>query len=97
MTDIVTHITVNGDRKLREMTDAAYQRGLRDGYTSRVKDEVEARKRGTRVTQWSCGLCDDGTIELNLNGNRLDGGQMEEIAATLWHHLSVIRVREATR
>ena len=97
MTDIVTHITVNGDKKLREMTDAAYQRGLRDGYSSRVKDEVEARKRGTRVTQWSCALCDDGTVELNMVGNRLDGGQVEEIAATLWHHLRVIRKREATR
>ena len=83
MTDIVTHITVNGDRKLREMTDAAYQRGLRDGYSSRVKDEVEARNRGVRVTQWSCGLCDDNTVELNMNGNRLDGGQVNEIAATL--------------
>ena len=80
---IVDHITVNGDRKLREMTDAAYQRGLRDGYSSRVKDEVEARKRGTRVTKWSCGLCDDGTVELNMVGNRLDGGQVEEIASTL--------------
>ena len=97
MTDIVIHITVNGDKKLREMTDSAYQRGLRDGYSSRVKDEVEARNRGVRVTQWSCGLCDDGTVELNMNGNRLDGGQVEEIAATLWQHLSVIRIREATR
>ena len=94
MTDIVTHITVNGDRKLREMTDAAYQRGLRDGYSSRVKDEVEARNRGVRVTQWSCGLCDDGTVELNMVGNRLDYDDADQIAATLIYHLDTIRARE---
>ena len=131
--NILEHITVNSDRKLREVSDQAYQRGFnkghregreesthefqkiieeqerfhrkqisetlqqgsREGYSSRMKDEVEARKRGVRVTQWSCGLCDDGTVELNMVGNRLDGGQVEEIAATLWHHLSVIRAREA--
>ena len=95
------HIVDAITKKERAATDAAYRRGfqagMREGYTSRVQDEVAARKRGTRVTQWSCGLCDDGTVELNMNGNRLDGGQVEEIAATLWHHLSVIRVREATR
>ena len=93
--NIIDHITVNGDRKLREMTDAAYQRGLRDGYSSRVKEEVAARWRGTRVTQWSCGLCDDNTVELTLTGNRLDYDDADQIAATLIYHLNVIRAREA--
>ena len=92
--NIIDHITVNGDKKLREMTDAAYQRGLRDGYSSRVKDEVEARNRGVRVTQWSCALCDDGTVELNMNGNRLDYDDADQIAATLIDKLNVIRARE---
>ena len=94
MTDIVTHITVNGDKKLREMTDAAYQRGLRDGYSSRVKDEVEARWRGSRVTAWSCSLCDNNQIELTLTGNRLDYDDADQIAATLIYHLNTIRARE---
>ncbi len=90
----VDHITVNGDRKLREMTDAAYQRGLRDGYSSRVKDEVAARWRGMRVTQWSCALCDNNQIELTLSGNRLDYDDADQIAATLIYHLNTIRARE---
>ena len=86
-------------KKERAATDAAYKRGLqagmREGYSSRVQDEVEARKRGTRVTQWSCGLCDDGTVELNMNGNRLDYDDADQIAATLIYHLNTIRAREA--
>ena len=93
--NIVDHITVNGDRKLREMTDAAYQRGLREGYSSRVQDEVAARWRGSRVTSWSCALCDNNQIELTLSGNRLDYDDADQIAATLIDKLNVIRAREA--
>lgn len=92
--NIIDHITVNGDRKLREMTDAAYQRGLRDGYSSRVKEEVAARWRGSRVTEWSCALCDNNQIELTLTGNRLDYDDADQIAATLIYHLNTIRARE---
>ena len=95
MTDIVTHITVNGDKKLREMTDAAYQRGLRDGYTSRVKDELAARWHGSRVTSWTCSLTDNNQIELTLSGNRLDYDDADQIAATLIDKLNAIRAREA--
>ena len=86
-------------KKERAATDAAYRRGfragMREGYSSRVKDEVEARKRGTRVTQWSCALCDNNQIELILTGNRLDYDDADQIAATLIHKLNVIRAREA--
>ena len=130
--NILEHITVNSDRKLREVSDQAYQRGFnkghregreesthefqkiieeqerfhrkqisetlqqerREGYTSRVQDEVEARWRGSRVTEWSCALCEDNTIELNLNGNRLDYDDADQIAATLIYHLNTIRARE---
>ena len=60
-----------------------------------MKDEVAARWRGSRVTEWSCALCEDNTIELNLNGNRLDYDDADQIAATLIYHLNVIRAREA--
>ena len=92
------HIVDAITKKERAATDAAYRRGfqagMREGYTSRVKDEVEARKRGVRVTQWSCGLCDDGTVELNMVGNRLDYDDADQIAATLIYHLNTIRARE---
>lgn len=130
--NILEHITVNSDRKLREVSDQAFQRGFnkgrregreestnefqkiledqerfhreklaetlqqgrRDGYSSRVQDEVEARNRGVRVTQWSCGLCDNNQIELILTGNRLDHDDADQIAATLIYHLNTIRARE---
>ena len=92
------HIVDAITKKERAATDAAYRRGfqagMREGYTSRVKDEVEARNRGVRVTQWSCGLCDDGTVELNMVGNRLDYDDADQIAATLIDKLNVIRARE---
>ena len=95
------HIVDAITKKERAATDAAYKRGfqagMREGYTSRVKDEVDARRNGTRVTQWSCGLCDDNTVILNMVGNQLDAGQVNELSATLWHHLSVIRKREAMK
>ena len=85
-------------KKERAATDAAYKRGfqagMREGYTSRVKDEVAARWRGSRVTAWSCALCDNNQIELNLNGNRLDYDDADQIAATLIYHLTTIRARE---
>ena len=131
--NILEHITVNSDRKLREVSDQAYQRGfnkgrregreestnefqkiieeqerfhrnqladtlqqgLCDGYSSRVKDEVAARWHGSRVTAWSCALCDNNQIELILTGNRLDYDDADQIAATLIYHLNVIRAREA--
>ena len=93
------HIVDAITKKERAATDAAYKRGfqagMREGYTSRVKDEVAARWRGSRVTEWSCALCEDNTIELNLNGNRLDYDDADQIAATLIYHLNVIRAREA--
>ena len=92
------HIVDALTKKERAATDAAYRRGfqagMREGYTSRVKDEVEARNRGVRVTQWSCGLCDNNTIELTLTGNRLDYDDADQIAATLIYHLNTIRARE---
>ena len=92
------HIVDAITKKERAATDAAYKRGfqagMREGYSSRVQDEVEARNRGVRVTQWSCGLCDDGTVELNMVGNRLDYDDADQIAATLIYHLNVIRARE---
>ena len=85
-------------KKERAATDAAYKRGfqagMREGYTSRVKDEVAARWRGSRVTQWSCALCDNNQIELTLSGNRLDYDDADQIAVTLIDKLNVIRARE---
>ena len=130
--NILEHITVNSDRKLREVSDQAYQRGFnkgrregreesthefqkvieeqehfhrkqisetlqqgrREGYTSRVKDEVAARWHGSRVTSWSCSLTDNNQIELILSGNRLDYDDADQIAATLIYHLNTIRARE---
>ena len=56
--------------------------------------EVAARWRGSRVTAWSCALCEDNTIELILTGNRLDYDDADQIAATLIYHRNVIRARE---
>ena len=130
--NILEHITVNSDRKLREVSDQAYQRGFnkgrregreesthefqkiieeqerfhrkqladtlqqgrRDGYPPRVQDEIAARWRGSRVTEWSCALCDNNQIELTLTGNRLDYDDADQIAATLIYHLNTIRARE---
>ena len=93
------HIVDAITKKERAATDAAYRRGfqagMREGYTSRVKDEVAARWRGSRVTEWSCALCEDNTIELTLTGNRLDYDDADQIAATLIYHLNIIRAREA--
>ena len=92
------HIVDAITKKERAATDAAYRRGfqagMREGYTSRVKDEVAARWRGSRVTAWSCALCEDNTIELNLAGNQLDYDDADQIAATLIYHLNTIRARE---
>ena len=93
------HIVDAITKKERQATDAAYKRGfqagMREGYTSRVKDEVAARWRGSRVTEWSCALCEDNAIELTLTGNRLDYDDADQIAATLIYHLNTIRAREA--
>ena len=92
------HIVDAITKKERAATDAAYRRGfqagMREGYTSRVKDEVAARWRGTPVTAWSCALCDNNQIELTLTGNRLDYDDADQIAATLIYHLNTIRARE---
>ena len=131
--NILEHITVNSDRKLREVSDQAYQRGFnkgrregreesthefqkvieeqerfhrkkladtlqqgrREGYSSRVQDEIAARWHGSRVTSWSCSLTDNNQIELTLSGNRLDYDDADQIAATLINKLNVIRAREA--
>ena len=93
------HIVDAITKKERAATDAAYRRGfqagMREGYSSRVKDEVAARWRGSRVTEWSCALCEDNQIELTLNGNMLDYDDADQIAATLIYHLNTIRAREA--
>ena len=70
------------------------QAGMREGYTSRVKDEVAARWHGSRVTSWTCSLTDNNQIELTLSGNRLDYDDADQIAATLIDKLNVIRARE---
>ena len=59
-----------------------------------MKDEVAARWRGSRVTAWSCALCEDNQIELTLTSNRLDYDDVDQIAATLIYHLNTIRARE---
>ena len=53
------HIVDAITKKERAATDAAYKRGfqagMREGYTSRVKDEVAARWRGSRGSRrWCC-------------------------------------------
>ena len=92
------HIVDAITKKERAATDAAYRRGfqagMREGYTSRVKDEVAARWRGTPVTAWSCALYDNNQIELTLTGNRLDYDDADQIAATLIYHLNVVCVWE---
>ena len=92
------HIVDGLTKKERAATDAAYKRGfqagMREGYSSRVKDEVAARWRGSRVTSWSCSLTDNNQIELTLSGNRLDYDDADQIAATLIDKLNVIRARE---
>ena len=86
-------------KKERAATDAAYKRGfqagMREGYTSRVKDEIAARWHGSRVTSWTCSLTDNNQIELTLSGNRLDYDDADQIAATLIDKLNAIRAREA--
>ncbi len=81
-------------RAREEGYQAGHKEGLREGYSSRVKDEVAARRRGSRVTAWSCALCEDNQIELTLTGNRLDYDDADQIAATLIYHLNTIRARE---
>ena len=92
------HIVDAITKKERAATDAAYKRGfqagMREGYTSRVKDEVAARWHGTPVTAWSCALCDNNQIELTLTGNRLDYDDADQIAATLIYLLNTFRARE---
>ena len=92
------HIVDAITKKERAATDAAYKRGfqagMREGYTSRVKDEVVARWHGSRVTSWTCSLTDNNQIELTLSGNRLDYDDADQIAATLIDKLNVIRARE---
>ena len=73
----------------------AHQEGMREGYSSRVKDEAAARRTDTRVTAWSVGGNEDDTITLNLTGNTLDAEEAHDIAAALWHHVNVIQNRRA--
>ena len=85
-------------KKERAATDAAYKRGfqagMREGYTSRVQDEIAARWHGSRVTSWTCSLTDNNQIELTLSGNRLDYDDADQIAATLIDKLNAIRAHE---
>ena len=80
-------------RELRE----ARQEGMREGYSSRVKDEADARRNPTRVTAWSVGGNDDDTIDIHITGNQLDAEEAHDIAAALWHHVNVIQNRRARR
>ena len=95
MSDIVTHITVNGDRKLRDATDAAHKRGYNAGYNARLADEAAARRTDTRVTAWSVGGNDDDTVSIHITGNQLDAEEAHDIAAALWHQVNVIQNRRA--
>lgn len=75
--------------------EAARQEGMREGYSSRVKDEADARRNPTRVTAWSVGGNDDDTIDIHITGNQLDAEEAHDIAAALWHHVNVIQNRRA--
>lgn len=101
MSNILEHISVNSDRKLREVSDQAFQSGynagMREGYSSRVKDEAAARRTDTRVTAWSVGGNDDDTVNIHITGNVLDAEEAHDIAAALWHHVNVIQNRRLGR
>ena len=75
----------------------AHQQGMREGYSSRVKDEADARRNPTRVTMWSVGGNDDDTIDIHVTGNQLDAEEAHDIAAALWHHVNVIKNRRLGR
>lgn len=68
MSNILEHISVNSDRKLREVSDQAFQSGynagMREGYSSRVKDEADACQL---LPFWSAvTMCRSGMVDLEF-------------------------------
>ena len=87
MSDIVTHITVNGDRKQRLVSDQDYERGLqhgqREGYKARVKEELTTPRL---LPFWdNCLLLrDNETITVEGPGWHLDLTRDEALELSAW-------------